>query len=246
VNITNIGESPRVHVQTTYVNINIVNVTYVNRTVGVSAMRQEDFAAGRSAHEAPVVVDVHVFEHPQVVEHIDIPPPAHPFAGHPPARPVQVRTERPAVINEHGKLTSGKPGVPPAEPPVKPAPQVRPLPGRTVVASPSGVQPSAKPAAPMTKPTPTPAPTAAPAAKPEEKAVKPPAPPAAPVKPATVPPAKPSAPAATPGSPATVKPSVPPVPPAKPATVPPAKPAAPAATNPPKNKKDEKKKENQP
>ena len=35
VNITNIRESPRVHVQRTYVNVvNVTNVTYVNQTRG--------------------------------------------------------------------------------------------------------------------------------------------------------------------------------------------------------------------
>ena len=49
VNISNMTEAPRVHVHTTYVNINVVNVTYVNRTIGVTAISHADFAAGRPA-----------------------------------------------------------------------------------------------------------------------------------------------------------------------------------------------------
>jgi hypothetical protein len=246
VNITNFRESPRVHVQTTYVNINVVNVTYVNRSIGASAMRQEDFAAGRSAHKAPVVVDVHVFEHPQVVEHIDVPPPAHPFAGHPPAQPVRVSAERPALINQNGKVISAKPGVPPSEPPVKPTPPVRPLPGHTVLAPPSGTIPPAA----TTKPGQAAAPVSTPAGK---SAVKPTA--NAPISPAGLPPAKPTVPvkpqpttapaASSPASPAS-KPAAPPAQPTKPPVAqPPAKPAAqapakPAADKPQQDKRNDK------
>ncbi|MFZ1087519.1 MAG: DUF6600 domain-containing protein [Terracidiphilus sp.] len=241
VNISNIRESPRIHVQNTYVNINVVNITYVNRTTGVSAMRQEDFAAGRSAHQAPVIVDVHAFDHVQVVDHIDVPPPAHPFAGHPPARPVHVSAERPALINASGKLVSAKPGAPPIDPPVRPVPPVRPLPGRTVIASPPVAPPPAKTVAPVkpdTQLTPTAHPATSPASKPadkpQDKVVKPP------VAPAPTPPSKPAD-----------RPESKPVkaPPAKPAVQPPAKPVAPTAGKPQdkvkdKDKKDEKKKEN--
>jgi hypothetical protein len=254
INITNISESPRVHVQTTYVNINVVNVIYVNRTIGVSAMRQEDFAAGRSAHEAKVVVDVHQFDHVQVLEKPEAQPNPHPFAGHPPVRPVPVKTERPAVINESGKLVTAKPGSKPMEPPVKPAPTVKALPGHTAIAPPPGAKtlPGAK----------TPTAPAVPAAKPAAAA------------PASATPAKPTVPAAKPAAPGVEKPVAPaaataPQPTPKPATPPAAKPATPpaapnAATQPPapkpgtqpaakpsdkktdKDKKDEKKDEPKP
>ncbi|MGA3371808.1 MAG: DUF6600 domain-containing protein [Terracidiphilus sp.] len=230
INITNIGESRRVHVQTTYVNINVVNVTYVNRSIGVTAMRHEDFAAGRSAHGAAVVVDVHLFDHVQVLERPEAQPSPHPFAGHPPLRPVRVSTERPALINESGKLVSSKPGAKPFEPPVRPAPQVKALPGRAVVAppprakAPVGMHPA--PPVPPAKP----APVEPPAPKPMERGVKPPAPvsPAPAAKPVVEPPAKPAPPAS-----------------AKPAAEP-AKPTAPAGAKPQekktdKDKKDEKK-----
>ena len=73
VNISNIRESRVVHVQTTYVNIvnvtNVTNITYVNRSIGVSAMRQDDFAAGRGVQRArSVVVDRRQFDHVQVVD----------------------------------------------------------------------------------------------------------------------------------------------------------------------------------
>ena len=58
VNITNIREAPRVHVQNTYVNVvNVTNITYINQTRGASAMRQDDFASGRSMRTVAVRVD---------------------------------------------------------------------------------------------------------------------------------------------------------------------------------------------
>ena len=58
MNITNIRESPRVHVQNTYINVvNVTNMTYVNQTRGMSAMRQDDFASGRSMRNVAVRVD---------------------------------------------------------------------------------------------------------------------------------------------------------------------------------------------
>ena len=234
VNITNIGESRRVHVQTSYVNINIVNVTYVNRTIGVSAMRHEDFAAGRSARQATVVVDVHLFEHPQVIERPEVQPPAHPFAGHPPARQVRASAERPALINASGKLVSSKPGVPPAAPPVKPLPPIHAVPGHTVVAPPPGTKlparPPTSPTAPVAKPTPNPVqpPVVKPAPAPMAKPTPPPAPgkslPPPVEKPApkavAEPPAKPAAAPVKAPAPAAAHPAVKPAAPAPPAAKP--------------------------
>ena len=245
VNISNIGESPRVHVQTTYVNIvnvtNVTNITYVNRTIGVSAMRHEDFAAGRSARQAPVVVDVHVMDHVQVLDRPEPQPVAHAMMAPPVTRPVPVKTERPAVINASGKMVSAKPGAPAMEPPIKAAPPVRALPGRTVVAAPPAGRPAAAPAA---KPAPAAAPAPRPAVEPAPAATRPSAPPAAqpafkPVAPAAAKPVP--QPAVRPTAPATTAPSAQPaarpVPPAaaKPTMTPaqPAvKPVAPTAVKP--------------
>jgi hypothetical protein len=262
VNITNISESRVVHVQTTYVNIvNVTNVTYVNRTIGVTAMRHEDFAAGRSAHQSGVVVDVHQLDHVQALERPEPKPAPQSVVSHPPARPVPVKTERPVLINEQGKQVSAKPGAQPVEPPVKAAPPVvKPLPGRTVIAPPPGAkaqapakQPSAtvpqQPARPIATPAqpparPTPAPAAPQAAKP---AVTPPAKPAPPA--AQTPPARPAAnpvpplaakPAPAPAAQPTPKPVPPPV--AKPAPPPAAQPAPKPAAEP--NAKAEKDKKN--
>ena len=136
INRSNITETRIVHVQTTYVNINVVNVTYVNRSIGVSAMNHDDFAAGRSARTAAVVVDRRQFDHVQVLDRPEVQPVRVSVTIRPPARPVPVRAERPVLINETGKLVSAKPGAQPIEVPVKAAPPVRPLPGRTVVAPP--------------------------------------------------------------------------------------------------------------
>lgn len=244
VNITNIVEAPRVHVQTTYVNVNVVNITYINRTT-VTAMNQNDFAAGRPAREAAVVVDVHQMDRVQPLAAPEPRPTAQSFIGHPPAHPVQVAAARPVLINSSGKAVAAKPGAPPMEPPVKAAPPVKPLPGHAAVAPPPGARPmpagktplapaAATPVSkPVTPPTPTPAakapitpPTKAPAAP--TPAAKPTPVPAA--KAPVAPPAKtPPTPAAKPGEPAT--------PPAagKPATTPPGK------TD--KNKKDDKNKD---
>jgi hypothetical protein len=235
INHSNIGESQRVHVQTTYVNINVVNVTYVNRTIGVSAMSHDDFAAGHSAHKAAVAVDVHQLDRVQVLDRPEPQANPHPFAGHPPARPVPVKAVRPVVMNEQGKLISAKPDAKPMEPPVKAAPPVRALPGRTVVAPPPGVKaPDRMPAAPVA-PVAKPAPVAAPV-------VVPPSKPARPMDSGAKPPAPSTPPAVKPAAEPMVKPAPPPVPPSakapapwveKPTVPPPARPAVPPAIPPP-------------
>jgi hypothetical protein len=184
VNISNISESPRVHVQNTYVTINkvtnitnVTNVTYINRNMGVTAMRQDDFAAGRRARDARVNVDARQMNNVQVIAQPDVKPAPRVFAGPPPARPVPVSVARPVVIDERGKLISTKPGIQAITPPVKAAPPVRPLPGRIVVAPP----PTAKaPLAPVAAPVNAPV---RPTGKPGEKgtALPPAAPVAAPV-----------------------------------------------------------------
>jgi hypothetical protein len=255
VNISNMGESPRVHVQTSYVNIvnvtNVTNITYVNRSIGVSAMRHEDFAAGRSARQAPIVVDVHVMDHVQVLDRPEPQPVAHAMMAPAVTRPVPVKTERRAVINASGKMVSAKPGAQAMEPPVKQAPQVRPLPGRTVVAAPPAARmpvaatPAAKfapPAAPASRPTVAPAPaTTRPAVAPTAQPTYKPVAPAA-VKPVPQPAARPTAPATTaptaqpaarPVPPTAVKPTVTPAQPAvKPAAPPAVKPVAPPVVKP--------------
>jgi hypothetical protein len=184
VNITNITESRVVHVQNTYVNItNVTNVTYVNRTIGVTAMSHDDFAAGRSASQGAVKIDVTQLNHVTVLDRPEPKPTAASFVGHAPARPVPVKTERPSLINAKGKLVSAKPGAVAVEPPVRPAPVVKPLPGHTVAAPPAGAkaQPGAKAPAEPTKPEARPAEkpetkeATKPEVKPEDKTTPPPA-----------------------------------------------------------------------
>jgi hypothetical protein len=145
INITNIHESRVVHVQTTYVNVvnvtNVTNITYVNRTVGVSAMRQADFAAGHPVRQASVTVNVNVFQHVQVV---DQPAPVmrQSFNPRPVARPVAVMEPHPTFINRQGMQISARPGGPPPQPPpVRQVQAPRPMPGRTAVAPPPGARP---------------------------------------------------------------------------------------------------------
>ena len=237
VNITNIVESPRVHVQTTYVNINVVNITYVNRTT-VTAMRQEDFASGRSAHQANVVVDVHQMDHVQPLAAPEPKPTAQSFVGHPPARPVKANVARPVLINDKGKAISTKPGSVAVEPPVKQAPPVKALPGHTMVAPPPNAA-KTPPGARAPIPPATSAPPAAAAPKPAPETVNKPAAPPAPKpaeKAAPEPAAKNPPPAAEkPANPAAPKPAGESSTTPRPGTTPPAK------TD--KNKKDDKNKD---
>jgi hypothetical protein len=147
VNITNIQESRQVHVQNTYVNVvnvtnvtNVTNITYVNRTTGVSAMRQADFASGRSASQASVHVDPQQMAHVQVLAKPQAVPNPQATISRPPARPVPVAVARPVLINAKGLAVAAQPKAAPAPPPVKAAPAAPSLPNRTVVAPPPNVK----------------------------------------------------------------------------------------------------------
>jgi hypothetical protein len=149
INITNIHESRIVHVQTTYVNIvNVTNVTYVNRTVGVTAMRQEDFAAGHSTRAVAVKVDPQQVAHAQPLARPQAPPPAQRQILHPIARPAAVQQQRPVLINTKGQQVAATPNARPVAVPVKAAPPVpKPIPGRAVVGTATlGGKPVAQPA----------------------------------------------------------------------------------------------------
>lgn len=138
VNITNIREAPRVHVQTTYVNIvNVTNITYVNQTRGVTAMRQEDFAAGRPVRTVAVRVDPREMQQVRALPQAPVAPPARVIVTRPVAHPVPVSIQRPVLINQQGKQIAARPGATPIAPPVRPMPPVKPLPGRTIVAAPA-------------------------------------------------------------------------------------------------------------
>jgi len=258
INITNIHESRVVHVQNTYVNVtNVTNVTYINRTVGVTAMRQEDFAAGHNARAVAVKVDPHQIEHVQPARP-EARPPAQPVILHPVAKPAAVPAARPVLINHQGQQAPAAPNARPVVVPVKATPPVapKPLPGHAPIGAPSvGGKPVAVPAKPSVEPNP-PAPNKPlPPARVEPAKPAAPAPmapirptPAAPEKP-TPPPAKVTPPPPTaPVRPQPVAPQTRPVPPqpkpATPETRPappqprPATPAPPAKNAP---KKDEKK-----
>jgi hypothetical protein len=261
VNITNIMPAPQVHVQTTYVNINVVNVTYVNRTIGVTAVSHADFAAGRPSNQVAVKVDVNLFQHVQPLAAPEPKPTQESFVGRPPSHAIPVSAARPVLINREGKAVAAVPNAKPVEPPVKPAPVVKPLPGHVAAAPPpNATRPAGAPAAPA-KTTPVPA-KAAPPAPAQVPAKAPPAPAAKPAPPVvTAPrtavppvnkPAPPASPAAAPRTtapPAPTKPVTPQAgvkPPApapvqaKPGTVPPAKTDP---NKPDKNKKNDKDKD---
>ncbi len=217
INITNITPAPRVVVQRTYVNVvNVTNVTYVNRSVGVTAVRQEDFAAGRPVAQASVHVDTVAMGRAPVLAAPPVEASRAAAIAVPVAHPVRVPVARPVLINEHGAAVVAKPHAQPAPPPVKQVAAPKPLPGRKVLAPP----PDAKAAPPSQHPAATGKPlpangTPVMAVPPKSGAL-----PSAPSKPAT-----PAAKAPTPAPAAAPKPvPAPAAKPATPATKPPAKP----------------------
>ncbi len=144
VNITNIRETNVVHVQKTYVNIvnvtNVNNITYVNRTSGATAMRQQDFAAGRPVTQAAVRIDQQQLRNMQVQAKPEVAPTRTALISAPPARPVSVPVNRPVLINARGMAVAAQPKAQPAPPPSRPAPAAPSLPNRTVVAPPPNVR----------------------------------------------------------------------------------------------------------
>ncbi len=226
VNITNIRETNIIHVQKTYVNIvnvtNVTNITYVNRTVGVTAMRQQDFASGRPVAQASVHVDPQQMEHVQVIAKPQVAPARSAMVSAPPAKPVPVAASRPVMINAKGMAVTAQPKAKPAPPPVKAAPAPASLPNRAVVAPPPNVKmtPAAQKAM-QTAPKPAQQPAATRPGQPTPQgrpaAATPPAPAQhpAPIQPNQPKPAQSPAPAAKPaGQPATeTKPQPKPTPP---------------------------------
>ena len=220
VNITNITVTNVVHVQTTYVNFNFGGVVFANRSAGLVAVRNEDFASGRPVNQVHVTVNVNITNNIRVIAAPEPRPTPQSIVGTPPARPVRVPAARPVLINASGKAVSATPGARPVEPPVKPAPVAKPLPGHKAIAPPPNVKPGTATKAPVAP------------AKPETTA---PVEPKTAPKPVTPPAGKPAAPV----TPVTPKPETkppPPPPPAKPAPAPetktPPKPADKAAPEP--------------
>src|SRR5579863_5597476 len=137
VNITNIRESRRVHVQNTYVNVvNVTNITYVNQTRGATAVRQDDFASGRSVRNVAVRVDQRDMQQMRPLARPDVAHTPRAIVSRPVTRPVPVSIQRPELINQQGRQIAARPGATPVAPPVRHQPEIRPLPGRTIVAAP--------------------------------------------------------------------------------------------------------------
>ena len=190
VNITNIQETRVVHVQKTYVNIvnvtnvtNVTNITYVNRTTGVTAIRHEDFAAGRPVARAAVHIDPQQMAHVQVIARPEVAPTAQAKISAPPVRRVPVAVARPVLINAKGLAVAAQPKAQPLPPPVKTAPPPPRLPNRTVIAPPPNVKMT--PAARQAMQTaPPPRPGQPPAQAPQQPAANRPAQPPVPAHPA--------------------------------------------------------------
>lgn len=237
VNITNIQESRFVHVQNTYVNnvtvnnvTNITNVTYINQTNGVTAMRREDMASGRQVAQAAVRIDPGQMRRVQVLARPEAVPTPQAIISRPAIRPVPVAVQRPVLINAQGKMAPAKPNARPMEPPVRTAPVARPLPGRIVVAAPPGakkpfppVRTPVHPGRPDTNPSPAPIPPSQPAPAPDNRpGVKPPTQAPQP-QPGPVFPNRPAQPPPQPGPRQDLRPGnrpVPPTPPTQPNPIP--------------------------
>ena len=145
VNITNIRPAPRVHVERTYVNIvNVTNVTYVNRTY-ITAVPKDDFASGRSVRNVAVRVDPREVRTMHPLNRPDVAPTPRAIVTRPVGRPVPVPRQRPMLINQQGREIAAKPHANPVAPPVRPIAQPRPIPGRTVVATPPHPNPPGRP-----------------------------------------------------------------------------------------------------
>ncbi|HEY3705235.1 MAG TPA: DUF6600 domain-containing protein [Terracidiphilus sp.] len=150
VNITNIQPAPRVHVRTTYVNItNVTNITYVNRTVGTTAVPREAFATGRPIRQAVVRVTPQQLQQARVEERPAVQPNRAAMIARPVVKPVPVKA-RPVLINAKGQAVAAKPHAQPEAPPVRQrAAAPRPIPGRKTVAPPANAKmtPAARQAA---------------------------------------------------------------------------------------------------
>jgi hypothetical protein len=227
VNISNIRPAPRVVVQRTYINITTVtNITYVNRTAGVTVVRQDDFASGRPVARAVVRVNPEQFSaHINVVVAPQAPARPMSIVGAPAARPARVATARPVMINAKGQMATAQPHAQAVAPPVKPVAAPRPLAGRTAVAPPpnakpqppqQGLQPGVRqgnqpaapgnhPGQPGQQPLTKPAPQLLPPAQTQQKPTQPAAPDRQPQQPQTKP-----APAAQPSPQPQAKPQQPP------------------------------------
>ncbi len=138
VNITNIREAPRVHVQNTYVNVvNVTNITYINQAHGATAMRRDDFASGRSGRNAAIRVDPREMQQARVLQQPEVAAAPRAVVSRPVSRPVPVSIQRPILINQQGRQIAATPGAVPVAPPVRHEQPIRPLPGRTIVAAPA-------------------------------------------------------------------------------------------------------------
>jgi hypothetical protein len=146
VNISNIRESRRVHVERTYVNVvnvtNVTNINYVNRT-HVTAVRRDDFASGRRVRDVAVRVDPREMQQFRPVAQPQVVAPQRPIITRPVAH-VPAKVERPMLINQRGQEIAARPRAVPVAAPVRQAPPQRPLPGRTVVAAPAHQNPNGR------------------------------------------------------------------------------------------------------
>jgi hypothetical protein len=144
VNITNLTATATIHIQASYVGFNFGAVVFANRAVGITAISQADFAAGRPVTQTNVVViNKTVINNITIINNPPVQPNPRSFVSHAPERPVPVAPARPAFVDEKGMTVSAKVGFKPAPPPVRPVPQVQAPPGHKAAAPPRGVPQSA-------------------------------------------------------------------------------------------------------
>lgn len=121
VNITNIHPGRMVVVQKSYYGSNISNVHYSYRTTGVTAVRSDNFANGRSVHQNLVNVDRNTLEHAQMIPHPEVAPTARSLAPRP-VNNVRVSSQRPTLLTGGGQQMQAVPGARPQPVPNSPRP----------------------------------------------------------------------------------------------------------------------------
>jgi hypothetical protein len=119
VNITNIHVTNIVHVQNNYYTTNVANVRYINREVGVTAVRGDAFAGGRPVFQNQVRVTPEQLRSTQVIAHPSIQPTVQSVVARP-IRVAAVPIQRPTLLTQGGRQMQASPGARPTAVPFKP------------------------------------------------------------------------------------------------------------------------------
>jgi hypothetical protein len=139
VNIANIRSSRAVVVQKSYYSSDTSNVHYSYRTTGVTAVRSDNFANGKSVRQNIVNVDHNTLEHAQLIPHPEVAPTARSLAPRP-VNNLRVSNQRPTLLTRGGQQMQAVPGARPQPVPSSPRPPQNT--SRSVVVPMNRAQPS--------------------------------------------------------------------------------------------------------